>query len=195
MRRQEERWRRRRGQRQQKHPPSLEQPPQWLASLPLIWILGMGWAERLSQGGRAPLWASGPHLHVSCLSCPGMVSAGCCHAPVPIPTSLPPSPPASVPFWGGPCLPHTVLMSYLSHLYPMSPIGSFFSLASASNPQTHFSLVSSPGSERLTPPPPQPAPSFFPVPPPAVSWSIPFPVCLSDPGKSRSELYWWPLRT
>lgn len=86
MRRQEERWRQRE-QSRQKHTP-FEQPPWWLAPLPLIWVLGMGWVERLSQGGRAPLWASGPHLHVSYLSCPGQVSAGCCPAPMPTPTSL-----------------------------------------------------------------------------------------------------------
>lgn len=86
MRRQEERWRQRE-QSRQKHTP-LEQPPWWLAPLPLIWVLGMGWVERLSQGGRAPLWASGPHLHVSYLSCPGQVSAGCCPEPMPTPTSL-----------------------------------------------------------------------------------------------------------
>lgn len=29
-------------------------PPWWLAPQPLIWFLGMGWAERLSQGGESP---------------------------------------------------------------------------------------------------------------------------------------------
>lgn len=146
MRRQEERWRQRRGQRQQKHTP-LEQPPWWLAPLPLIWVPGMGWAERLSQGGRAPLWASGPHLHVSCLSCPGQVSAGCCPAPIPTPPLRPPAPQPQPQFLYGE-LSHTVLISCLSHLYPPHDPQPLFSLASALNPQTHFSLPRlSPGSE------------------------------------------------
>lgn len=42
------------------------------------------------------------------------------------PPLWPLAPPASVPFWGGPCLPHAVLISCLSYLYPCDPILSLF---------------------------------------------------------------------
>lgn len=148
MRRQEERWRQRRGQRQQKHTP-LEQPV-------VAGATASDLGPRDGVGGEAESGRESPSVGIRppppcllfVLPWSGLCwLLPCTHTYPTSPATCPPTP-ASVPLWGGPCLPHTVLISCLSHLYPPHDPQPLFSLASALNPQTHFSLPHlSPGSE------------------------------------------------
>lgn len=118
MRRQEERWRQRRGKRRQKHTPLARAAPTVAGATASDLDPGDGVGGEAESGRESPSLGIRPPPPCLLFVLPWTGLCWLLPCTSDTPTSLLPAPPASVPLWGGPCLPHTVLISYLSHLYP-----------------------------------------------------------------------------